>query len=135
MTYILTGTLGTAIVTTLTIIEATRPVAKIVRLVFRIMPNYAFSELLLNLMTRTSRLFWQTPRSVWDWDIATGPLVYMALESFMYFGMVFVIEKVPTLKSKLSCAPSISKEISANEAKQVFLLLTLPPIHKLLLTS
>jgi hypothetical protein len=75
--YINTGAVLPLVIYILGIIPSTQATGRALRYVFRFVPNYSFSEIIQNEMTRTATSLWGSERTLWDIDI-TG-------ESHTYF--------------------------------------------------
>jgi ATP-binding cassette subfamily A (ABC1) protein 3 len=118
--YIVTGAVMGIVVYILSIIPSTQSAGKALRYIFRFIPNYAFSEVMQNQMTRTSPLIFGHSRTLWDMDITGAPMLYLAIETIAYFGILLLIEKVlasPDMLAKFFSTPTLSEKDIANEAK------------------
>lgn len=108
--YILTGAILVIVSVVLDIIPSTRDVNKSLKFIYRFLPNYCFGESLTNLIVRETSVAFGEPKKPWDMEIAGYPMIYMFVFSIVYFGLVFVVEKVlrtPELLSKLIRPPSV----------------------------
>lgn len=92
--FILTGALLNIASSALSIISSTQNANKVLKFFWRLFPPFCLGEVFGNLMTRSTTLIWGTPRGLWDMDITGYPMIYMTLETFIFFGIVLVIEKI-----------------------------------------
>jgi ATP-binding cassette subfamily A (ABC1) protein 3 len=88
------------------IMAASPSTSKSLRFIFRLCPIYALADILLYLSLRQSQTGSSTP---WDLECAGWDLIFMLLESVVYFGSVMFIEWMQTkpelLASIKKCMP------------------------------
>jgi len=94
LVYILTGTVLLVINTVLPNIDSARDINKVLQFFYRLLPNFCLGELVFNLMTREASQLQGRSSGLWDMEISGYPLLYMMFETFVYFGILFLIEKI-----------------------------------------
>jgi ATP-binding cassette subfamily A (ABC1) protein 3 len=120
MIYIATGGIMGIVIYLLTIISSTRSAGKALRYIFRFIPNYAFGEIIQNMMTRSSVTSWGEPKDLWDINITGAPMLFLAFEIIGYFMVLMLIEKIlasPDWVTKMFSTPTLSDTDIINEKK------------------
>eukprot|EP01006_Ploeotia_vitrea_P052557 TRINITY_DN67703_c4_g1_i7.p1 TRINITY_DN67703_c4_g1~~TRINITY_DN67703_c4_g1_i7.p1 ORF type:complete len:613 (-),score=314.03 TRINITY_DN67703_c4_g1_i7:62-1711(-) len=94
MVYIMTGAILLIVSVILDIIESTRDANRVLKYFYRLIPSYCFGEALVNEIVRDAASVFGEVKGVWDMEIVGWPLVFMALESVIYFALVLLVEKI-----------------------------------------
>jgi ABC-type Na+ transport system ATPase subunit NatA len=102
--FIITGAAFLVALIILRIISSTKRIAEILSWIVRLLPSYAFAESIAFIMIRSSPTAFGRPASLWDMEVCGWSFVYMTLETFVYFLMVLLVEKIrstPQLSNRL----------------------------------
>jgi len=100
--HFLLGGIGAMIVLILRIIPSTSSAGEIVGWVLRTIPSFAFGYGIINVSsvgTFASLKGSKVIPSVYDFDIAGGDIMMMAIEGLVYYIFIFVYEKLRTIPS------------------------------------
>ena len=100
--YILLGTVLAIVTTALSFIGSVHNVATTLRFIFRLFPNYCFSEIIISEQERTTPTVFPDSPGLWSLEITGYPMIYMAIEAVFWFAIVMLIEKVATARHFLS---------------------------------
>ena len=94
LVYIMAGAILLVVSIILDIIESTQDANKVLKYFYRLLPSFCFGEAFAALIVRESALVFGRPREIWDFEVLGRPCIYMTIFSFVYMGLVFVVEKV-----------------------------------------
>lgn len=91
----MSGGIFPLIIFILRIIKSTRNGGIMAGWILRIIPSFSFGYGILNVGNRNLYAFWDGTSSLdsaYAMNIAGGDLIFMFIEGFVYFGIVFLIE-------------------------------------------
>jgi ATP-binding cassette subfamily A (ABC1) protein 3 len=91
--YIFTGGVLNVISLILDSIPKLRATNDALKFVYRLLPNFAFSETVGNLILFTAPTVYGPGNPIWSWQVAGYPCLYMALELPVYALCVLLVEK------------------------------------------
>jgi hypothetical protein len=93
---------------TQSLITSTRDIQKTLKYVFRLFPPFCLGDVMVGLATRNLSPFLLGTAGVpgpWDMLISGWDLVFMAVESVVYFAATLVLEKLVNMPEMQACVP------------------------------
>lgn len=81
----------------LRLIESTRDASKSVAWILRIIPSFSFAFGIINMSNQSLYATvegYKDKKDVYDFDIAGGDILFLGIEGFVYFILVFILEKL-----------------------------------------
>ena len=93
-------------------IDETQDANATLKHVYRLLPNFAFAECIVNLILYTRPSTFGPAQEIWSWKVTGDPLLMLALEIPIYFGIVMLIEYVLATPEALQFVSEIGYRVS-----------------------
>jgi ATP-binding cassette, subfamily A (ABC1), member 3 len=120
--YIFAGALLLIGSVVLDIIDTTQDINKVFKFVYRVLPSFAFGEVMVNTIIRDAAVAFGEPRSPWDIEVSGYPMLYMAIETVVYSACVMVIEyilRTPDLLRRCKRQPADPEVVGAELVEEL----------------
>ncbi len=95
--HLIFGAIISIIFWVLRLIESTRDASKSVAWILRIIPSFSFAFGIINMSNQSLYAIvegYNDKKDVYDFDIAGGDILFLGIEGFVYFILVFILEKL-----------------------------------------
>ena len=78
----------------LDIIASTHGINQRLKYIYRLLPTFAFSEAIANIIDRQSPTYFGTPQALFSYNVVGADFIFMAWESLFYTALVLLIEHI-----------------------------------------
>jgi hypothetical protein len=79
---------------------------------------FLLPRIILNMQTRTAATLWGRVRELWEMVVCGWPMLYMAITSVAFFGLVLLIEKVQSSPTLFKLCNRVPKDVPAPQISE-----------------